>query len=208
MAFTFFFRDQQTLDLIQKFVIPDLISRRFIHIWDAGCATGPEPYSLAILIRESMGEFLFRNVKILATDINANFGMTIKEGIYSKEEVGRIPESLLSKYFSPIDGKSDRYIISEQLRKAVIFLQHDLLSFSSPGNGFCLVLCKNVLLHFNQEDQIKVIQMFYDALETDGYFATEQTQKLPESFSSKFEQVVTNAQLYRKKNSSCRVSFL
>ncbi len=198
MAFTFFFRDQQTLDLIQKCIVPALKSRRFIHIWDAGCATGPEPYSLAILIRESMGEFLFRNVKILATDINGKFGEIIKDGIYSKTEVGRIPEPILCKYFSPVDSKPDYYIISEQLRKSVEFLEHDLLSFIAPKGRFCLILCKNVLLHFQQEDQIKVIQMFYDALESDGYFATEQTQKLPDSFSHKFEQVVANAQLFKK----------
>ncbi|MGQ9610296.1 MAG: CheR family methyltransferase [bacterium] len=199
MAFTFFFRDQQTLDLIQKYVIPVLRSRRFIHIWDAGCATGPEPYSLAILIRESMSEFLFRNVRILATDINGNFGKIIREGIYSKDEVGRIPEAILFKYFSPVNGRSDHYIISEQIRRSVEFLKHDLLSFDMPRKGFCLILCKNVLLHFQQEDQIKVIQMFYDALECDGYFATEQTQKLPKSLFNKFEQVVLNAQLYKKK---------
>ncbi len=198
MAFTFFFRDQQTLSLIQRYVIPDLKSRRFIHIWDAGCATGPEPYSLAILIRDSMGEFLFRNVKILATDINGKFGKIIKDGIYSKSEVNRIPEPILRKYFSSIDNIPDHYIISEQIRRAVEFLEHDLLNFVAPRGKFCLILCKNVLLHFQQEDQIKVIQMFYNALESDGYFATEQTQKLPDNFSHKFKQVVENAQLFKK----------
>lgn len=198
MAFTFFFRDQQTLDLIQKYVVPELKSRRFIHIWDAGCAMGPEPYSLAILIRESMGEFLFRNVKILATDINGKFGKIIKDGVYSKSEIGRIPEPTLRKYFSPIDNKPDHYVISEQLRKSVEFLEHDLLNFIAPMEGFCLILCKNVLLHFKQEDQIRVVQMFYNALENDGYFATEQTQKLPDKLSHKFKQVVANAQLFKK----------
>lgn len=70
MAFTYFFRDVQTLDMIQKYVVPELISRRFIHIWDAGCAMSPEPYSLAITLKENMGKMVFRNVKMHATDID------------------------------------------------------------------------------------------------------------------------------------------
>jgi len=198
MAFTFFFRDKQTLDLIQEHVVPVMKSRRFIRIWDAGCANGPEPYSLAILIREKMGQFLFRNVNILASDLNGNFGKIISEGTYSKEEVGRIPENILNTYFSPVQNKSDYFIISNEIRKSVEFINHDLLSFDPPRNEFCLIICKNVLLHFKPEDQVKVIQIFHKSLEQGGYFVTEQTQKMPDELSSKFERVVSNAQLFRK----------
>jgi chemotaxis protein methyltransferase CheR len=198
MAFTFFFRDRQTLDLIQEYVVPIMKSRRFIRIWDAGCAYGPEPYSLAILIREKMGPFLFRNVNILASDLNNNFGKIINEGVYSKDEVGRIPENILNTYFSPVQDKSGYFTISDEMRKSVEFFNHDLTSLKSPRTGFCLIVCKNVLLHLKAEDQVKVIQMFYDSLEQDGYFVTEQTQKLPDELSSKFERVVSNAQLFRK----------
>jgi len=198
MAFTFFFRDKQTLDLVQEHVIPIMQTRRFIRIWDAGCAMGPEPYSLAILIRKRMSEFLFRNVNILATDHNANFKKVIEDGIYSREEVGRIPKDILSEYFSAVSNNSEHFVISESIRKSVEFLNHDLLTFTAPRKGFCLVMCKNVLLHFRQEDQVKVIEMFHDALEQGGYFVTEQTQKMPDELSNKFERVVANAQLFKK----------
>jgi len=198
MAFTFFFRDRQTLDLIQELVVPIMRTRRYIHIWDAGCANGSEPYSLAILIREKMGQFLFRNVNIIASDLNNNFEKIIKDGIYSKDEIGRIPENILKTYFLPTKIKPDSYILSEEIKKSVKFIHHDLLSFFPPRIGFCLIMCKNVLLHFNQNEQINVIKMFHDALEHDGYFVTEQTQRLPDVFNSKFERVVNNAQLFKK----------
>ncbi|MCD6134277.1 MAG: chemotaxis protein CheR, partial [Candidatus Omnitrophica bacterium] len=64
MAFTYFFRDMQTLEMIRDYVLPALRSSRYINIWDAGCAMGPEPYSLSIVLRENMGKMIFRNVKI------------------------------------------------------------------------------------------------------------------------------------------------
>ena len=198
MAFTFFFRDKQTLDFIQEYVVPVMKSRRFIRIWDAGCANGPEPYSLAIVIKEKMGSFLFRNVDILASDLNNSFGKIVSDGVYSKEEINRIPEPILNAYFSPVHDKTDYFVISSEIRKSIEFLNHDLLSFTPPRTGFCLIVCKNVLLHFDPEKQAKVIEMFYEALEQGGYFVTEQTQKMPEKFSNKFKRVVSNAQLFQK----------
>lgn len=198
MAFTFFFRDKHTLDLIQEYVIPSVINRRYIRIWDAGCANGSEPYSVSILIRERMGQFLFRNVDILASDINESFGKIITNGLYSRDEVGRIPDNILKTYFFENQDLGGQYIVTDEIRKSVKFQHHDLLSFNPPKTGFCLVICKNVLLHFNQQQQVDVIKMFYDALEQDGYFVTEQTQKMPNEFNGKFERVVSNAQLFKK----------
>ncbi|WP_342304450.1 CheR family methyltransferase [Methanolobus sp. ZRKC5] len=197
IAFTYFFRDMQTLEMIRDYVIPELRSRHYIHIWDAGCAMGPEPYSLAITLRENMG-MTFRNVKIHATDIdNSNlFGDIIKKGIYPREMVQRIPEPILNKYFSPTDEPGN-FQISKEIRKCVEFTKNDLLDLKPVRTGFNLILCKNVLLHFKDEKKIEVLRMFYDSLDG-GYFATEQTQKVPPQMQKFFEPVVANAQLYRK----------
>ena len=200
MAFTFFFRDYQTLECIQEHVIPVLKTRRYMRIWDAGCAMGPEPFTLSIMLRENMGAFLFRNVKILATDIdNSNlFGKIIREGIYSREETGRIPLPLFEKYFTQAADKPGYTVINEEIRRSVEYLRHDLLKFQAPRTGFCLIVCKNVLLHFNREEQVKVIDMFADSLEPGGFLAMEQTQKMPENVAHKFDLVVSNAQLFQK----------
>ena len=128
MAFTYFFRDLQTLDMIRRYVLPSLRTRRYIHIWDAGCAMGPEPYSLAIILKENMGNMIFRNVKIHATDIDesGNFGDIIKKGLYPEEQVKRIPKEIFSKYFGK-DGKPGVFKISEEIRKSVSFQRHDLI---------------------------------------------------------------------------------
>lgn len=203
MAFTYFFRDLQTLDMIREYVIPSLRTRRYIHIWDAGCAMGPEPYSLAIILRENMGP-IFRNVAIHATDIDESgrFGDMIREGVYPEEQIKRIPDEIFDKYFAR-DGAPGYYRISEEIRKAVSFRKHDLLSLEPVREDFALILCKNVLLHFKEEERAAVIKMFHGALTDDGFLATEQTQKMISGVSGLWRQVVSNAQIYRKAFAPC-----
>ncbi len=212
MAFTYFFRDGQTLDLIAQHVIPALKRRRYINVWDAGCAMGPEPYSIAIIFRENMGPFLFRNVRIFASDVDESdrFGVIIACGLYPEEQVKRIPPEILSKYFSPngpspgpspgSEGTSGQgyFRISDEIRKAVIFQRHDLLSLEPIREEFGLVVCKNVLLHLPPEGRVEVIKMFHHALSQGGYFVTEQTQKLPPGTERLFRRVTSTGQLFQK----------
>jgi len=210
VAFTYFFRDGQTLDLIAEHILPELKRRRHINVWNAGCAHGPEPYSLAITIREHMGHFMFRNVVIHATDIDESnlFGEVIGNGVYPYKELQRIPRELFERYFTPQegadaansgeDGSLARFRISEEVRRAVRYKRHDLLSLQPIRDGLDMVMCKNVLLHFNHEQRIQVIQMFLDSLAANGLFATEQTQKMPAEVAHRFQQVVNHVQLFRK----------
>ncbi len=199
MAFTYFFRDMQTLDTIKEYALPYLKSRQHIKIWDAGCAMGPEPYSLAIILRENMGHMYFRNVKIIASDIDGSdlFEKIIVEGSYPRTDVQRIPEEILDKYFTPNSDKTN-YTILPEIINSIKFIKHDLLTLVPVEKDVGLIVCKNVLLHFNQEERVKVIKMFYNALSEGGFFATEQTQKLPDEVKHLFEPVVSNAQVFRK----------
>lgn len=199
VAFTYFFRDLQTLEMICEYALPVLRLKRNINIWDAGCAMGPEPYTLAMLLRERMSAMYFRNVKIYGTDIDGSnlFGSIIQDAIYPREQVERIPEDIFEKYFIKAD-RNDSFQIVEEIRKQVSFRKHDLLTLKPIGEDFGLIICKNVLLHFNENQRIDVIKMFYDSLVDDGFLAMEQTQKLPKQFENMFEPVVSNAQLYKK----------
>jgi len=199
VAFTYFFRDMLTLEIIRDFALNSLKGRKYIKIWDAGCAMGPEPYSLSIVLRENMGYMYFRNVKITASDIDNSdlFEKIVKDGTYPREQVERIPKEILSEYF--VEGEDGNFTISEEIRKSVCFVKHDLLTLKPVDNNFGLILCKNVLLHFSPSQRVDVIKMFYDALSDDvGYLAMEQTQKLPDEVKDMFEPVVSNAQLYKK----------
>jgi chemotaxis protein methyltransferase CheR len=199
MAFTYFFRDLQTLEMICQYSLPELRSRRYIDIWDAGCAMGPEPYTLAMLLREQVGHMYFRNVRISATDIDGSdlFDEIIKDAAYPMDQVERIPKEIFQKYFIP-DEKENHFRIIDEIKKVVSFQKHDLLSLKPVGQSFGLVLCKNVLLHFNESQRIDVIKMFHNSLIEGGFLAMEQTQKLPKEIEYLFEPVVCNAQLFRK----------
>jgi len=201
MAFTYFFRDLQTLEMIRDRVLPAIRTRRFIHVWDAGCAMGPEPYSLAIVLRESMGYMIFRNVRIHATDIDESgqFGDIIRKGVYPEEQVKRIPGPIFERYFSR-NGSPKHYRLADEIRNCVDFQQHDLLSLKPLRSDLSLIMCKNVLLHFTEEERVEVIRMFHSVLVEGGFFVTEQTQKLPAEVSGLFETVVSNAQVHRKRS--------
>lgn len=200
MAFTYFFRDMQTLELIRDHAVPELKGRRYIDIWDAGCAMGPEPYSLAIILRESMGHFLFRNVRLFATDIDSSnlFEKTIADGVYPFEQVQRIPGNILGEYFTPVSNDPSSYVIREDIKSCITYQKHDLLSFEPIRKNFGLIMCKNVLLHFSHDERVRVYKMFHDALSEGGYLVNEQTQALPDEVSHLFSPVVPNARIYRK----------
>jgi len=198
-GFYIFFRDLQTLEIICKYALPELRSCRYIDIWDAGCAMGPEPYTLAMLLREQVGHMYFRNIRIYATDIDGSdlFDGIIRDAVYPKDSVERIPKEIFEKYF--ISDENEGYFkIIDEIKKIVSFKKHDLLSLTPIGQNIGLILCKNVLLHFNMAQRIDVIRMFYESLKEGGFLAMEQTQKLPQEFTNLFEPVVSNAQLYKK----------
>jgi chemotaxis protein methyltransferase CheR len=200
MAFTYFFRDKQTLDFIVEHLVPLVTGRSRIKIWDAGCASGEEPYTFAILLAEKMGKYIFKNVEIHATDIDISnqFGEIINNGIYPYSQLQRIPEYLFLKYFNKIDGKEDSYRISDDLTSKIRYKRESLLSYTPTSTGFSLVICKNVLLHQTYEQRVKILEMFYNSLAEDGLLAMEQTQKLPDELADKFKPLVSNAQLYIK----------
>jgi chemotaxis protein methyltransferase CheR len=197
MAFTFFFRDEQTLELAIQQALPTLCGQAFIHVWDAGCAHGPEPYTLAILLRERMSEMLFRNVRIHATDVESQFKAQVVSGTFREEELKRIPPKLFRRYFREMDQEGWFQVVDE-VRSRIDFGCHDLLSLSPIREDLSLIVCKNVLLHFDERQRHDVLRMFHGALRKDGLLVMEHTQKVPEALHPLLEQVASHAQVYRK----------
>ncbi len=107
MAFTFFFRDSTVIESAVKELVPLVMGRSFIRIWDAGCAMGPELYTLTMILAEQMGKYSFRNVRITATDHDDTFEQIVKEAKYDYEYLKRIPPEYFKKYFEPTDKKQD-----------------------------------------------------------------------------------------------------
>lgn len=200
MAFTYFFRDLHTINLIIKYLMPQIQGKREIKIWDAGCAMGPEPFSLAIMIAENMGRFAFKNIKIDATDIDKSnlFGNIIDSGSYPYDQLQRIPKDIFEKYFGKNNEKDNHFEIDHLIKNRVKYTRHDLLSLKPIDSNYSLVMCKNVLLHLQPEERINVIKMFHNSLEPGGIFATEQTQILPDEVNHLFKRVTEDGQVFQK----------
>jgi len=197
MAFTFFFRDLAPLEMAVKKLIPATSGRVRVRIWDAGCAMGPEPYTLAILLAENMGTFAFRNVQIFATDMDLPLLKTMEEAVYPWVELERIPEDIFKKYFEPTD-REGYFRVVEKIRNVVTTKHHDLLSLEPIRDDFSLIVCKNVLLHFQYPERVEVYKMFHRALEPGGLMVNEHTQKLPQEVSHLFTQIASDGQLFSK----------
>jgi chemotaxis protein methyltransferase CheR len=199
LAFTFFFRDLQVLERAVEHTLPGIAGRNHPRVWDAGAAMGQEPYTVSILFAERMGHFAFDNLRIDATDVESTgqFAQIIEAAEYPQDELSRLPEGILEKYFEA-NGKPGHFRVIDKVRRRVVFRQHDLLSFTEIGHDYSLILCKNVLLHFQQPERIEVMKMFHRALAPDGLFVTEHTQEMPPEMARLFQRVIPDGQLFRK----------
>jgi chemotaxis protein methyltransferase CheR len=205
MAFTYFFRDAETLELAIEQMLPVVQGLKQINIWDAGCAHGPEPYTLAILLREKMSEEVFRRVKIHATDVECSFAGQVLNGIYPESELQRLPPGILKKYFQPT-AISGEYRLVEEINSVISFSHHDLLSLAPPARNFSLVVCKNVLLHFHEEERRNVLRMFHAALRSEGVLVVEQTQKIPPALNGLFRPLLCHAQVFGKAADTAEIA--
>ena len=200
MAFTFFFRDQRVLDSIVQHVVPSVRGRSIIRVWDAGCASGEEAYSVAMLLFENLWPFACDNLRIDATDIeeNSQFANTIATGMYSTELLKGSPhQELLAKYSRPA-ARAGYVEFDVALRNCIFYQRHDLLSLRPLGNNFSVVVCKNVLLHLTYEQRVEVIKMFYTALLPGGYLALDELQELPTEVAPLFVRVLADGKICRK----------
>jgi two-component system, chemotaxis family, CheB/CheR fusion protein len=176
---TSFFRDQAAWSYLAETVVPRIIGSKAndksIRIWSAGCATGEEAYSIAIVMAEALGKDEFRKrVKIYATDADEDALLVARQGTYTAKEVQPVAEELRKKYFERVGG---RYVFYPDLRRAVIFGRHDLIH-DAPMSRLDLLVCRNLLMYFNTETQGNVLARFNYALNPDGYLFLGQAEML------------------------------
>jgi chemotaxis protein methyltransferase CheR len=170
---TFFFRDKIPFEHFRDTVMPALIAARAhekrIRIWCTAVATGQEPYSLAMILSEMAGKLAGYRVEILATDLSAEVLERAKAGVYSQFEVQRgLPIQLLVKFF---DKVGESWQIAPEIRAMVQFRPLNLLNDFSPLGTFDLVFCRNVLIYFDQDTKIGVLNRLARQMPDDGYLA-------------------------------------
>jgi two-component system CheB/CheR fusion protein len=166
---THFFRDPSTWEFIASSVVPDLIARHgheaSLRIWSAGCASGEEAYTLAMIFAEALGPEAFRDrVKIYATDIDDDALAKARQATYSEREVADVPQPFLERYF---EGSNGRFVFRKDLRRHVIFGRHDLIQ-DAPISRVDMLVCRNTLMYFNAETQAKILNRFQFALNDNG----------------------------------------
>ncbi len=170
---TLFFRDTAPFDLLRHKIVPELIDRRRrtgasrIRIWSAACSTGQELYSIAILLKELLGDTDRYGVRLLGTDISDDAVARASKGIFSQLEVSRgLPPDMRGKYFSPRDGN---WQIRDEVRAMASFRRLNLMhDFSSLGK-FDIVLCRNVAIYFNESDRRTLFGRLERSMEPDSY---------------------------------------
>ena len=165
---TSFLRDPDAWDYLRSHVVPDLLADRpsgRLRVWSAGCATGQEAYSLAIVLAEALGVDQFRErVKIYATDVDEEALAEARQASYTQREVSGLPPDLLEKYF---ERAGHHWAFRKDLRRAVIFGRNDLVQ-DAPISHVDLLLCRNTLMYFNAETQARIAQRLHFALNPSG----------------------------------------
>ncbi len=170
---TYFFRDPLSYNLLTSQVLPPLLAKDGpIKIWSAGCATGEEPYSIAITALSSMTENERRRLEIIATDINPRYLEIAKAGLYRRWSFREVPGFIKEKYFQLTSD--DRYCLSDRVKQLVRFGNLNLASDSYPSaisgtNDVDVIFCRNVLIYFSPEHVTDVLARFHRALKDGGY---------------------------------------
>ena len=166
---TSFFRDPGVWDLVAQEIVPRLLAAKgdagAIRVWSAGCSSGQEAYTLAMVLAEALGMDAFRRrVKIYGTDMDEDALAQARQAVYSAREVASVPAPLREKYFETAGG---RYAFHKDLRRAVIFGRHDLLQ-DAPISRIDLLVCRNALMYFNAGAQGRILARLHYALSEGG----------------------------------------
>jgi two-component system CheB/CheR fusion protein len=165
---TGFFRDPDAWTYLREEVVEPLLATRpvgAIRIWSAGCASGEEAYTLAMMLAEVLGIEAFRSrVKIYATDVDAEQLSEARQAVYDERAMRSVPTDLVERYFEPV---GDKWVFHKDLRRSVIFGRNDLVQ-DAPISRIDLLLCRNTLMYFNAETQAKILNRFHFALADGG----------------------------------------
>lgn len=177
---TYFFREPEHFDYLSEFVrsrVSSSSSRR-VRIWSAGCSSGEEPYTIAIVLSE-VRETDATDIKILATDICSQMVATAREGTYPSHRTKGVSPALLAKYFNKIEaGGSVKYSVCPDLRRLVTFRQHNLAGPWPMKGPFDAIMCRNVMIYFDRSAQEELVSRFASVLAPGGVLLVGHSESL------------------------------
>lgn len=195
---TFFMREPDHFNFFRDKILPHLENRvreKDLRIWSAGCSSGEEPYTLAMLVADYFKTQKFMwDSQILATDISRKVLSIAQEGVYNVEQIAVLPETWRRQYFVKVD--KDNYRVSDLIRNEVVFRAFNLTSAVFPfRKPFQVIFCRNVMIYFDPPTKKELIQKFYDNLEPGGYLFIGHAESISRD-QSMFKYIMPA--LYRK----------
>jgi chemotaxis protein methyltransferase CheR len=199
---TSFFRYPAVFSALERKVLPELHMKKFwenprsLRVWSAGCASGEEPYSIAITLAETLEFADAWKIQILATDISKQALEHAERGVYPRRELASLDLRQIENHFVKV---GDQYMVKPKIRNMVSFAPLNLANGVYMGR-FDLIFCMNVLIYFTEERRSQVIQRFYEYLEPGGYLFlghAESVARLPVNFET---TVAGDCILYQKPN--------
>lgn len=181
---TYFWRENDHFDWLLKEILPDITERlrkagtRDLRIWCAGCSTGEEPYTLAMLLHEHFGrEIDSWETGILATDISDRVLSRCREGVYTGENVAKLPPGLRKNHFDQLDTETWR--VRERARQLVLFRKLNLMREDLPfKRKFHIIFCRNVMIYFDHPTRIALVNRFFRFTEPGGYLFIGHSESL------------------------------
>lgn len=201
---TSFFRESHHFDFLRDTVLPgvrkhgDASGHRRLRIWSAGCSSGPEPYTIAMVLSSVFNNDLRHwDARILATDIDTRMVETARAGRYADDVLSSIPPAMRDRFVRRIRGERDESLlsISDELKRLITFKALNLLEAWPMRGPFDAIFCRNVLIYFDRDGRRHVINKFADLLPPGGYLFLGHSESLY-GVSERFDQV--GATIYRK----------
>ena len=178
---TSFFREEHHFEHLAT-VLPELEARnaatRRIRIWSAGCSTGEEPYSIAMVVLETLGHLRGWDIRILATDVDSNVLATGRSGEYTGEKLERVSGARRQRWFATLHGGADRMRVSPELESIVVFKPLNLMQPWPMRGPFDVIFCRNVVIYFDKETQTQLFERMADLQPIGGHLYIGHSESL------------------------------
>jgi chemotaxis protein methyltransferase CheR len=196
---TYFMREVEHFEYFKNSILPYLknnVKDKDLRIWSAGCSSGEEPVTLAMLLNDYFGnEKMFWDTKILATDISDEVLNKAQKGQYANEQLTYLPAAWRMNYFNAIDSESS--VLKDKIKEDIIFRRFNLMDEIFPfKKKFHVIFCRNVMIYFDNKTKTELVRKFYEATETGGYLLIGHAETLNRE-TTKYKYILPA--VYRKE---------
>ena len=196
---TEFFRDADVYEVMKKDILPGLFKqRKRLRIWCAGCSTGEEPYSLAMMLSELMVQNPEISAQIFATDIDKVVLAKAQEGVYTQKAIVKLSEAQIHRHFTRLP--EENFQVKPYLKELIRFRPHDLMSGVPVSRWLDLVICRNVTIYFTEKQKDELAKMFHTALVSGGFYIMGKTEYLGRQVEDLFTSYNSIQKIFIRKD--------